>query len=79
MEAVCSIFDDSCTEVLRRSQDPKTFEFLNVKYGYVLYETTIPTEDISDPAILYVSDLHGRAVVYVDEVRIEKCTVLTQD
>ena len=68
MKATRSIFDDSfSTEVKTKSQFPKTFESLNVNYGYVLYETTIP-DDISDPAVLYISDLRDRAIVAVDHV-----------
>lgn len=49
------------------SKKTKTFEEMHIKYGYVLYETTIPY-NIADPSILYVCCLRDRATVYVNEV-----------
>lgn len=48
------------------SKKTKTFEEMHIKYGYVLYETTIPY-DIADPSILYVCCLRDRATVYINE------------
>lgn len=53
--------------IIETSTNPKTFEEMNVKYGYVLYQTTIPS-DIADPSILCVLGLRDRATVYVDKV-----------
>lgn len=50
------------------SQKPKTFEEMNISYGYVLYETIIPA-NIVDPSILYAYNLRDRACVYVNKVR----------
>lgn len=69
LEAVCSAFNYSNIKdkVIWKSAEPKTFEFLNTPYGYVLYQTVIPSE-ARDPALLHISDFRDRAIVYLDEV-----------
>lgn len=69
LKAVCSIFNNSNFKVIEKSIFPRTFEALNVKYGYVLYETTI-SDNVSDPTIFYLADLRDRATVLVDWVSI---------
>ena len=71
LQAVCSVFDCPWIneKLVWRSDEPKTFEFLNKAFGYVLYKTTIPN-NMSDPAVLRVSSLRDRATVYVDEVSL---------
>lgn len=69
LSPVLSLFNDSVIPnvIKQYSDEPKTFEQLNIAYGYVLYETVFPS-NVPDPALLYVNDLRDRAVVYVDEV-----------
>ena len=66
LTAVLSLFNDSYIEdkTTHTSTTPKTFEEMNVKYGYMMYETILPS-NISDPAVLYVPNLRDRAIVYV--------------
>lgn len=69
MKVVCSIFNDSNFKATKNADYPQSFEQLNVYYGYVLYETTIP-DNISGPTELHVEKLHDRAIVLVDRVSI---------
>ena len=71
LKAVLSIFNESYIgeKIVQRSLEPKTFEEMNLNYGYMVYETIIP-KNISDPAVLRVRDLRDRAIVYVNHVSI---------
>ena len=51
------------------SQKPLKFEELNQFSGFVLYETMLP-DRMLDPSVLRIPILHDRAIVYVDNVRI---------
>ncbi|RWS12981.1 hypothetical protein B4U79_11152 [Dinothrombium tinctorium] len=44
---------------------PLTFEALSARNGFVLYTTTINVKP-SDPAVLHISELNDRALVFVD-------------
>ncbi|XP_065200399.1 beta-galactosidase-like isoform X1 [Planococcus citri] len=68
MKPVVSLFNYSHIpdKVQQYSDRPSTFEQMQVYYGYILYETTLPSI-IDDPALLYVYDLRDRAIVFVDQ------------
>nr|CAD7432748.1 unnamed protein product [Timema monikensis] len=46
---------------------PLTFEALGQSYGFVLYETMVPS-DIGDPSLLDVKTIGDRALVFLDKV-----------
>nr|CAD7264350.1 unnamed protein product [Timema shepardi] len=46
---------------------PLTFEALGQSYGFVLYETMVPS-DIADPSLLDVKTIGDRALVFLDKV-----------
>lgn len=49
------------------SEDVITFEKINQAYGFMLYETIVP-DNVPDPAVLNITDLRDRAIVYLDQI-----------
>lgn len=68
---VVSLFDHKLIPETRTviNRTPKTFEELQLSYGYVLYHTLMP-ENIADPSMLRVPNLRDRAVVYINQVKL---------
>ncbi|XP_052864913.1 beta-galactosidase-like [Anopheles cruzii] len=55
---------------------PVTFEALNQRSGFLLYETTLPADWNRDPYTLKVEQIHDRAYVHVDNVF---CGILSRE
>lgn len=63
-----SIFEAPSPNLPVRTRYPLSFEALGQSYGFILYEAKVPI-NIGDPAVLYVEELHDRALVYLDKVK----------
>ncbi len=81
LRPILSIFNYSLIPGAKttKSETPKTFEELNQRHGYVLYETTLP-EGMPDPAILSADGIKDRANVFIDKVpgavpEVARCSV----
>lgn len=67
MTPVTSIFDDIYLEEPIPSLFPLTFEELQLGHGFILYSTNITLQP-TNPALLTISGLADRALVFVDKV-----------
>ncbi|XP_022186636.2 beta-galactosidase [Nilaparvata lugens] len=67
MVKAVSLFDVSPRNPVIVNQDPMSFESLNLRNGFVLYEHTLDANELADPSQLYVPGLRDRAIVLLDK------------
>lgn len=67
MQMKATIFDLLPEPII--SDWPQSFEALNHSYGFMLYSTNL-TFQPTDPANIFIPDLHDRAQVFVDREHV---------
>lgn len=74
LQPLVSIFETVTHRIEPVSSDnPLTFEVMDINTGFVMYETMLLNNNFQNPVNLTVNSVRDRAIIYLDQVKSHPC------